>query len=269
MLNVVKASGEVEPFSKEKVLSSIKRAGIPKSFWIEVFAHVQSKLYNNIPTSVIYKHIEEFLEKGPNPYYKSKYSLKKSIMDFGPTGFPFEYYVAEIFKKLGFVTKVGQTLTGKCVSHEVDIIATKGSRKVFVECKFHNEPGIRSDVHVSLYTKARFDDLSQKYSFTEAYLVTNTKITSDALSYALCENIKVISWSYPEGEGLRDLIEKYKLFPITQITSLSFSEKQELMAKGIVLIKSLCEHPELLQTISFPKEKLDRILREAQLVCAL
>jgi len=265
---VLKASGEVEPFSKDKVLTSIQRAGIPKSLWADALVHVESKIYNNIPTSEIYQHIEEFLEKSPNPNYKSRYSLKRAIMDLGPTGYPFEHYVAEIFKALGFETKVGQILTGRCISHEVDIIATKGQEKIFVECKFHNEPGTRSDVHVSLYTKSRFDDIAEKYNFTSAYLVTNTKITSDALSYALCENIKVIGWSYPEGGSLRDLIEKYKLFPVTQISTLSLSDKQRITSEGIVLAKFLCQNPKTIP-LDIPKERSDRILREAQIVCAL
>ena len=74
------------------------------------------------------------------------------------------------------------------------------SKKYMIEAKFHNALGTRSDVHVSLYTKARFDDVSEKYNFDQAWLVTNTKVTKDALDYALCVDMKVISWNYPEKE---------------------------------------------------------------------
>src|SRR3989344_4923620 len=164
MVNVVKASGQKEPFSEIKVRNSIRRAGIPKDLQEEVLTHVKTKIYENIHTSEIYKHITEFLEASPQPFNKTKYTLKQAIMDLGPTGYPFEDYVAEILKSEGYQTHVRQILEGQCVSHEVDIIAQKDDKKILIEAKFHNSPGTRSDVHVSLYTKARFDDLKDSYN---------------------------------------------------------------------------------------------------------
>ncbi len=269
MPQVIKADGTIEEFSDEKLLLSIRRAGVPSKLHSLVLNHVKEKLYDNIPTYEIYKHIEEFLEKNDEPYVKAKYSLKSAIMELGPTGFPFEVYVSEILKAQGFQAEVGTFLVGKCVNHEVDIIAKSKEEKIFVECKFHNRPGIKSEVHVSLYTKARFDDLAQKHGFSKAMLVTNTKMTSDALSYALCENIEVMSWTYPEEASLRELIEKYKLYPITQLSFLSFSQKQELLVKDVVLIKQICTNPTLLNHISLPPNKRDEILEEARAVCNL
>lgn len=269
MPQVIKADGSVEEFSEEKLISSIKRAGVTESLQKQVLDHIKGRLYDNIPTHEIYKHIEEFLDKSSQPYAKSKYSLKSALMELGPTGFPFEVYVAQILKAQGFQTQVGIYLVGKCVNHEVDIIAKSKDKKIFVECKFHNRPGIKSEVHVSLYTKARFDDLREKHGFSKALLVTNTKITSDALSYALCENIDIMSWTYPEGSSLRELIEKYKLYPVTQLSYLSFSQKQELLAKDVVLIKQICENPNVLGQIDIPKNKREDILKEATIVCSL
>lgn len=197
MVNVVKATGEKEPFSEEKVLLSIQRAGIPKNLAPQVISHIKEKLYENIPTYEIYKHITEFLGKSESPYNRTRYSLKQAIMDLGPTGYPFEDYISEILKLEGYKTEIRQILQGKCISHEIDIIAEKNGIRSMIECKFHNMPGTKSQVHVSLYTKARFDDLKDKHNLQEAWLVTNTKITKDALSYALCSNMKVIAWDYP------------------------------------------------------------------------
>ncbi len=269
MPNVLKADGTIEPYDENKLLSSIKRAGIPGSLHSQVLNHIKSKLYENIPTSEIYKHIEEFFTKENDVYSKTKYSLKRAIMELGPTGFPFESYVSEILKVLGFQVEVGTYLIGKCVKHEVDVIAKNQNEKIMVECKFHNKSGIKSDLHVSLYTKARFEDLKQKHNFSKAMLVTNTKISLDALSYANCEGVKVLSWSYPEGESLRDLIEKYKLYPITQLSFLSFSQKQELLNQKIVLMKQICSDPSVLTKITIPANKRDEIIREAGAVCRL
>ncbi|MBI2621641.1 MAG: restriction endonuclease [Candidatus Levybacteria bacterium] len=269
MLQVIKADGTSEDFSEEKLLSSIRRAGVPSRLHSLVLEHIKKRIYDNIPTYEIYRHIEEFLEENNEPYVRTKYSLKSSIMQLGPTGFPFEVYVAQILKAQGFQTEIGTFLVGKCVNHEIDIVAKSKDKKIFVECKFHNRPGIKSQIHVSLYTKARFDDIRQKHNFSKALLVTNTKITSDALSYALCEGIDVISWTYPEDSSLRELIEKYKLYPITQLSYLSLTQKQELLSRDVVLIKQICENPNFLNQINIPKNKIEEIIKEANFVCSL
>src|SRR3990172_9268594 len=98
MPQVIKADGTIEQFSEEKLLSSIKRAGVPSSLHNQILEYVKKHVYDNIPTSEIYKQIGEFLEKNDEPYVKSKYSLKSALMELGPTGFPFEVYVSEILK---------------------------------------------------------------------------------------------------------------------------------------------------------------------------
>lgn len=267
MTNVVKANGEIEPFSEDKLRVSIKRAGIPQHLQDQAIKHVEGKLYEKIPTVEVYKHLTEFLEKD-HVHFKAKYSLKQAIMDLGPTGYPFEDFVSEILKAKGYITEVRSILTGRCVSHEIDVIAEKvNSEKLMIEAKFHNASGIRTDVHVSLYTKARFDDLKEKYKFDRPWIFTNTKITPDALTYALCANMGVVSWSYPQNEGLRDLIEEYKLYPITMLTSLSQAQKQVLLDNHIVLVKNICKSKESIDLLGIQPEKKEAVLKEAELVC--
>lgn len=267
MTNVIKANGEKEPFSEGKLRASIKRAGIPQSIQDKVIKHVESKLYEDIPTAEVYKHLTEYLGKDQS-HFKAKYSLKQAIMDLGPTGYPFEDFVSEILKAKGYITEVRSILTGKCVSHEIDVIAEKPSfEKILIEAKFHNASGIRTDVHVSLYTKARFDDLKEKYKFDRAWIFTNTKITPDALTYALCVNMGVVSWSYPQNESLRDLIETLQLYPITMLTSLSEPQKQILLENHIVLVKNICKNKDSLDLLGVQTDKINSIIKEAQLVC--
>lgn len=264
MLNVLKAGGQKEKFSEEKLLVSIQRAGVPKNLWEDAVSHVKSKLYDNIPTKEIYKHIAESLENSPHPFSKSRYSLKQAIMDLGPTGYPFEDYISEILKMEGYKTMVRQVLYGKCISHEIDIIAEKDNLKSMIECKFHNLPGTKSQVHVSLYTKARFDDIKEKNNFNNAWLVTNTKITQDALNYAICANMKVISWDYPEKGSFRDLIEQHKLYPITTLTNITQNQKQVLAANHVVLAKDVCANPSSLDILGLPNDKKNSVLSECQ-----
>jgi HJR/Mrr/RecB family endonuclease len=267
VVNVIKATGEKEPFSEDKLKISIQRAGIPKELEAQTIAHVKEKLYENIPTSEVYHHITEFLGKSSS-FSKAKYSLKQAIMELGPTGYPFEDFVAEILKKEGYTTQLRSVLTGKCVSHEIDVIAQKDNKRVMVEAKFHNTPGTRTDVHVALYSKARFDDIKDKYGLSEAWIVTNTKVTSDALAYALCENVKIVSWSYPVNESIRDLVQKHKLHPITVLTTLSQSEKQQLLENHTVLCSEIMQNLSVLDLLGILQNKKKEIVSEIKSICA-
>ncbi len=267
MINVVKATGEIEPFSESKLRSSIKRAGVPDNQADQLIEYIKSNLYDNIHTSQIYKYIEDFFKKN-NSYARSRYSLKQALMDLGPTGYPFEDYVADILENEGYKTKVGQVIQGKCITHEIDVIAEKDSKKVIIEAKFHNAAGIKTDCHVAMYTKARFDDLSKINGFSEAWIITNTKVTKDALNFALCSNMKVIGWNYPNGNSLREKIEHSKLFPITALTTLSQNQKQQLMQEHIIMCKDLIKNLNVLDSLSFQKNRKEKVLEEARFICS-
>lgn len=269
-MNVVKAGGGIEPFSEEKVLRSIKRAGIPESLQLQALQHVKEKLHTDMETWEIYHHITEFLSKSPLPYSKSSYSLKQAIMLLGPTGYPFEDFVAKVLETKGYSTEVRQILRGNCVTHEIDVVAKNGKDEqstVMVEAKFHNSPGARSDIHVSMYTKARFDDLKERYRFREPWLVTNTKATVDAVTYAQCVGMKVISWSYPDGESLRDMIEKYALYPITMLSTLQNNHKFRLLENHIVLCSELRDDPGHLDRLGITNDEKTQILSEVTYIC--
>lgn len=260
MVEVVKATGEREKFSEGKVRSSIQRSGMPQDLQEQVIAHLKTIVYDGILTREIYSHIREFLKKEPR--YAAKYSLKQAIMELGPTGYPFEDFVAKLLEAQGYKTSVRNHLVGRCVSHEVDVVAQKGVLRVMVEAKYHNLPGTKTDVRVALYTKARFDDLLKKNNLNQVWLVTNTKATEDAITYAVCMGMKIASWNYPEGEGLRDLVEQSGLIPITALTSISQSQKQQLLSQGVIFCKDVCTQPTCLQGLGISQEKKELILAE-------
>lgn len=264
MLHVTKATGESQPFDEEKLLTSIRRAGIPHELEEKVVSHVKEKLYDDIPTTVIYHHIKEFLKHSDKPYTSARYSLKQAIMDLGPTGYPFEDYIAHIMQSQGYTTTVRNMIRGKCITHEIDVIATKDNQKVMVEAKFHNFPGTKTNVHVAMYTKARFDDVSQKHTFTSPWLVSNTKITLDAIAYGACNQMRITSWDYPNENSLRDIIETEKLFPITALLKLSHTQKVQLIETGVVLIKDIIKNPALITILHVPIHKEEEIITEAK-----
>ena len=268
MIHVLKADRTREPFSEQKVMDSIRRARIPHSLRGEVLTHIKSKLYDGISTQEIYQHIIEFLSTSPKPYIRNRYSLKESIMQLGPTGYPFEDFVSKLLETQGYTTRVRQILSGKCVSHEVDIIAEKDGRSVMIESKFHNSPGVRSEVHVALYTQARFEDVRVRNKIDEAWLITNTKTTIDAKTYAQCAGMHIISWDYPDGNGLRELIERSRLHPVTMLTTIGQSQKMTLLENHIVLCKDIVNKPELLDILYLSKQDRERLLAEIAAITA-
>lgn len=266
---VLKADGTKEPFDEKKLEFSLKRAGASTQATRDIINHVYGHLKQDITTHNIYKHAFELLHKEEKPI-AIKYSLKKAISELGPSGFPFEDFVAEIFRGKGYEAMTGQVVKGFCVAHEVDVVAWNDKQLIMVEAKFHNEGGTKSDLKVILYVKARFDDLRKmKFNYgkerelDEAWLVTNTKFTSTAIEYGSCQGgIRMIGWNYPPVGNLHDLILESKLHPITCLASLNGREKKELLDKGIVLCKTLVENTELLTDIGVTKESIGKVIEE-------
>lgn len=256
MVNVIKADGTREPFDDKKFLSSMARAGVPSNLREKLLAKTKNRLYDNIETWEIYQGLRADLKNEPKLFLNARYGLKQAVMLLGPTGYPFEDFLAKILEREGYSTAVRQTLNGKCVVHEIDVVAEKDGRKIMVEAKFHNNPGARSDLQVAMYTKARFDDLKVKNELDHCMLITNTKASVDALSYAACENYQIVSWDHPEGQSLREIIERYKLYPLTILGNLPAQSKMRLLTDHFVLCQELVDNPNLIRALSLsPEEK--------------
>src|SRR3989344_1674690 len=214
-ITVLKADGKREAFEIGKLNASLLHSGATEEAVEKVISHVLPELRDGMTTSEIYKHAFSVLQGISRPVARS-YSLRRAVMDLGPSGFPFEDFVAEILKAKGFQCETRQTVLGGCVPHEVDVVAYNAKKLIMIEAKFHNELGTKSDLKVVLYIKARFDDLAenvfnyggQNRKITDSWLVTNTKFSSTAIHYGVCKNLTMIGWNYPEKGNLQDMIEE-------------------------------------------------------------
>lgn len=265
---ITKASGERHIFSEDKLRVSLLRSGAPMSVVNIIIEAVISKLYDGITTAEIYRIAFSMLKKrskGP----AAKYKLKNALMELGPTGFPFEQFIARVFQAMGFETETGKMMDGNCVRHEVDVVAYKGMEQHLIECKFHQQKGIFCDVKIPLYTHSRFTDIGERLTKIEkdqtlsltGWVATNTHFTKDAISYGVCVGLKLLGWDFPAKYGLRDLIDQYGLHPLTCLTTLSRQEKQQLLAKQIVLCSELMIHELLLESL-VSAERLERVKTE-------
>jgi hypothetical protein len=268
---IVKASGEQTIFSADKLKSSLLRSGASKEIANEIVEKIAAELYEDMPTSVIYGKAFRLLKQYKKGF-AAKYKLKTAIMELGPTGFPFEQFVARVFECLGYTTQTGKFISGRCVTHEVDVIAQKEGVESLVECKFHQQKGVFCDVKIPLYISARFRDIQDNkdnlnkekisHPFT-GWVVTNTHFTKDAISYGLCAGLKLMGWDFPAKDSLRELVDKYGIHPITCLTTLTKQEKQQLLEKNIVLCSDLENHWELLGHIIHP-ERIIKVKEECK-----
>lgn len=264
---VIKASGEKENFSEEKFRRSLSRIGIKDDEASEILEELKPSLYDGIRTRQLYRKTAQILKKHAHPAI-GRYNLKSAIMALGPSGYPFEKYVGAIFKEQGYSILTDQLVMGHCVQHEIDVVAHKPDFRVMIECKFHGISGIKTNVKTPLYVKARYDDLMHacnekkecSQEFHEFWLITNTKFTIDAIQYGLCVNMKLLSWSYPENEGLERIVDKLKLYPITALNHL-LSNKQIalLIRKNIVLCKELLNDLSVLKTIGVSEYLMNQV----------
>lgn len=238
---VVKASGKKERFNPEKIRRTCLRAGAGKYLTEQIVKEIKKKAYEGIKTKEILKLILKSLEK-KKPAAAIRYSLKKAIFRLGPAGFPFEKFISRILKEYGYQTSLNNIIKGKCVNHEVDIIAEKKKIIYMIECKYHNTSGIYTGLKEVLYTWARFLDLKVTRKFDIPWMISNTKFSSDALKYAQCKKIKLLGWHYPKDNCLENLIENKRLYPITILKGLDRYSEKKFIQTGIILCQDLIDY---------------------------
>ena len=269
---ITKADGEQEPFDAIKLEGSLEHAGASSTTRARITAKILHELRPGMTTNEIYKHAYDMLQREEEHPVAARYSVKRALFSLGPSGFPFEQFLAEVLRAHGWSTRTGVTLTGRCAPHEVDVLAEKGGKRIGIEAKFHNEPGGKTDIKDALYVKARYDDLratpDHSQHVDEGWLVTNTSFTRNAIQYAQCSNLKLIAWDYPHNENLMTMIEEANVHPLTCLTSLSEGEKHRLLENRIVLCKDVST-PHLLKEYGVKPERIPQVLEEARQLCGI
>jgi hypothetical protein len=275
-VEIIKSSGEKVKFSLDKLRLSLNRTGADKQIVNQIIDKVRDELYQGISTKEIYNRAFALIKKKKS-YLASKYKLKKAIYELGPTGFPFESFVSAILKYSGYETHINKILQGKCVTHEIDVIAHKNSDTTIIECKFHSEQGLKCNVKIPLYINARFEDVKlhwdaipkNKTTLSNGWVVTNTRFTEDALLYGKCCGLYLLSWDYPKHNGLKDRIDRLGLYPITVSTQLTNREKQFLLSRDVVLCRELIGDVFYLDHLGVSDKRKDKIINEIKQLCKI
>jgi len=267
-MKIVKASGVIEEFDKNKIINTVIKAGASKELAENIANQVGKEIKPGTTTKQILNRTLNLLKSKPE--IAARYDLKRAIMNLGPHGFLFEEYISQILQAYGYKTKTDQILKGKNVSHEIDVIASKDKISI-IEAKYHNLLGTYTHTKVALYSYARFLDLktNSKNKIDESWIITNTKCTNRAIEYSKGVGQRIISWNYPRKENLQELIEKKDLYPITIYKTISNPIKEKLFRAGIVLAKDLSSHnlEELKNKTGLDEKILQKIIDETKKIC--
>ncbi|BDD08866.1 hypothetical protein FUAX_12980 [Fulvitalea axinellae] len=274
---ILKSNGETVEFSTEKLEHSLLRAGANESMVANIIKNIVEELPQLGSTAKIYKEAYRELKRYSRPI-AAKYKLKRAIMQLGPSGFPFERYIGEILSFQGYNIQMNPMMPGKCVRHEIDVLAENDKEVIMVECKYRNRQGYKTDVKVPLYVHSRFRDVRHEWLKREdwknkehkAWIATNTRFTEDAIKYAKCEGMRLLAWDYPQIGNLRERIDLSGLYPLTCLTTLTKQEKTHLLQKSeIVLCRQVYTDPETLDTLNLPTYRKNSVLSEVEELLAL
>lgn len=272
-ITITKADGSVEFFKIEKLRRSLRRAGASADEINDIVGEVSKTLYDGVQTQEIYRHAFALL-RNSRPPAAARYSLRRALFNLGPTGFPFEKFLARLFQIDGYSTKTGITLNGKCAPHEIDLAAYKDNHSFVGEAKFHSRPGVKSDLQVAMYSYARLLDLKEAKicsddvcGIREFWLITNTKFTSTAQHYGNCVGLKMLSWDFPKNNNLHDRIQKAGVYPVTVLQNLNSAQAETLIARDIILCRDIIEHESILRHLHLPKRKHEALLQEVRALC--
>lgn len=262
--DIIKADGTVERFSREKLEQSLRNAGASARAATRIRETIEASMGPTAGSADIFKRAFRMLRLEGRPI-AARYSLRAALFEFGPSGHPFEDFVAELFRHEGWTVEGRRMIPGKCVPHEVDVYARRGAERLAAELKYHNDASYKTDVKVALYVKARIDDIrtGPEGAIDYGMLITNTKFTRQAVDYADCAGLGLLGWSHPRTGNLYDRIVASGIYPVTALTSLKRAEKRLLVADGTVTTERLLRDRASLRAAGLSPDRIGAVVAEA------
>ena len=273
-LRIRKIDGQVEEFSQKKLRRSLLNSGASEA---DTEAIIRDIIEEGIPKSTrdLHRDVYNRLLR-TSPHIAARYSLKKSLHTLGPTGYPFEKYIASIFQYLGYQSTTNVIIQGSCVEHEMDVVSRNDEELLYIECKYHQNQSAKSNVKVPLYVKARTDDLHEFQSNVEPegihfkyYIATNTRFTTDAVEYAKCKGLHLLSWEQPEGNSLPKIIDKHGLHPVTVLTCLTKKQAIRLINLEVVMVRDIPLNEDKFASAGITPDLREKVLGEAEAIMSL
>ena len=262
-IKILKNSGCYEDFSQEKIVQSLLKAGISKHKAQQIANVIYKSCKENQSTKSIYKKVLKILNK-ENRRLATRYSMSKAITELGPDGYHFEAFIKFLFQKMGYLAQTNKHIHGEFVRHEIDVIAKKDKSHIYCECKFHNNQSTKNDLKTALYIYARYLDIknNKENNITEFWIISNTKFTKDAITYANGVGLTLIGSNTPNKNSLTNMALNLKLFPITCLSSLKKNEAKLFIKNDIILIEQLLDRTDLFFNFNIDVNRQEKIIEE-------
>ncbi len=249
-MRIIKSTGQHQVFDKKKFLQSLLKSKVPKTTAKQIADNVQAQLYDRIPTHQIYKLTKQALLDSNQTVGYHLYQLREAIATLDSIAF--EKYIAQILTHWGFVSQWNVIVTGKCIEHQVDIVAYKEDKNYLVECKHHRKYHRDSGLGRILELDARWLDINEfkgtinyplsrqaeAIKFYKSWLITNTKFSEHAKNYAKCRRIELTGWKYGNRLTLENMVQKIHVYPLTMF-GLTSQQSADLVDLDLVTTNDL------------------------------
>jgi Holliday junction resolvase-like predicted endonuclease len=275
MIYVTKADGSKQPFDKQKIINTCLRLQATPEQAQSIADKIEAKAYDGIPTKKILQMIFQYMKKY-RPAIGYQIDLRQAIAMLRSKP-DFEIFVAKLFEAMGYKVETNLIIQGKCIEHEIDVVARKEDEVILVEAKHHANHHTYSGLDVFLQLNSTLEDLREgyqagknKFRFTKAILICNTKVSEHAKRYALCKGLEFVAWKFPLERGLERIIEENKLYPITFLKGIEREEAFKLADVRIVTIKQLLDDAEkIARSTGISKNRILKLQKDAKLVLGI
>ena len=254
-IRVLKSTGKLQVFDEQKYVKSLIRAGTEPKVAHQLVKRIKGHLYDKIPTEEIYQLTHQFLKEHNQEKARVLYRLREAIALLDSIAF--EKYVARLLEFWGYKTIWNVLVAGKCIEHQVDVVAEKEGKKYLVEVKHHKRYHRDSGLGRILELQARFEDVKelkgpihytteqpvQEIKFDRAWLITNTKFSLHAINYGKCKGVLLSGWRWGHHLSLDYLTQRANVYPLTlfgittqesaRLVEYDLITSHDLITKGI------------------------------------
>jgi hypothetical protein len=244
-MQIIKSNGDKVPFSADKVRASIRRTGADEAIIETVLENIEKQVHEGMTTAKLHHVVLNELKK-ESTCFACRYNLREAILKLGPAGFKFEKYVSSILNAYNYDARVPEDeFEGSCTRHEIDVIAKKSGRTIFIEAKFRNNYKDSVNLKDTMATWARFLDLVDGAAigkcphFDEVWIVTNARFSDRAKQFGVCKGMHMIGWGFPAERSFAGMVDFNSLYPITVLDGLKQSELDAFSDQGILLCREV------------------------------
>lgn len=268
---VQKADGSLQQFDAAKVMKTCLRLGASRRSAEKITLEIEEQIQDGTRTQDILQMIYSKLQLH-KPAIPHLTDLRKALSLISPRAF--EVYIQQLLREHGYRVTPNQIVQGKCITHEVDAIASKEDQVYLVEIKHHVNYHSPTGLDESRIARAVFEDITEGYQegvnslqINRAMIVTNTKFSDHSLQYSQCRGIDQIGWSFPIKKGLQDLIEEKHFHPLTCLKGLDEGLYSALTSNDIIALKHIVNTSpsELAWRTGRSQQAIDKLIRNARL----